>query len=109
MKEIKFHKKDTPQGEVNITMRIIGKIIYFKFAESSYAEQVIHQLRQKGAIINKGSKSWLSVDMFSNFKQTYFKLDGKEFDTSTCTEEELEDILANFYVQMYSKAGFEII
>ena len=109
MKEFKFSKQGTPMGDVNVFMRIIGRIIYFKFNQSQYAQQVIQQMRNKGAIINVGRHGeWVRCNIFSNPELTLVKLGNREINLEEDTDEIVENKLAVFYTGMYSKSGFSL-
>lgn len=106
MKEIRFNKQ-APAGEIKGILRIIGKIIYIKVNNWQYASQLIANLEAKGAKIDKSSRfGWIKIDMFKD--NTLVKLGEEEFDVTEKLDEEIEQILADFYVQQYVKAGFNV-
>ena len=109
MKELKF-KKDTPQGRVDILLRVMGKLVYFRIFNSVLSNQAIaggiEQLKQKGAIIIPGL-NWIKIDMFSGFQQDNFIIGGRELNIKAMTENEVENILVEFFLSQYIKAGFE--
>lgn len=104
MKELKFDK-NTPQGMVKGVLRLIGKIMYFKFNQNQYSEQIINQLKQKGALIEYSKdKSWIRVDIFKDAE--LIKLGDNNLDLKESTEEQIEEFIYNFYFNEYKKAGF---
>lgn len=105
MQELKFTQNHPQAGLIKLVLRVIGRKLYYKFNNSQYAEQVISQLQSKGALIQKG-RGWIMVDMFAKIPQDFVKLGDVEFKLSETTPEELEGILAKFYIIQYTKAGF---
>lgn len=105
MKEIKF-KQMTNAGELNGVLRILGKILYFKFNNSTYATQMIETMKQKGAIIEFSKKlDWIRVDIFKD--NDFIKLGEKEIDLKESTDEEIESFIADFYMEQYQKMKFK--
>ena len=78
MKELRFSN-----AQVKGVLRIVGKILYFKYNESSMAKQAIKAMEDKGAIIEKSKDgSWIKVDIFKDnefAKKTYNSTTDKEF------------------------------
>ena len=105
MKEITFIKTDSPFGKIKGTLRIIGKILYYKFNENQYSTQIIEQLKQKGAMITR-AKGWIRIDMFIDKDKV--KLNDKEFNINETPEEEIENILTEFYQNKYKTSGFQV-
>lgn len=106
MKELIFEKQDTQAGNVRVTMRILGKIIFLKTNNQQYSKQLIDQMRSKGAIINE-ARGWMRVNIFGN--NEYVKINGKEFNAKEESEERVENILEDFYTINYLKAGFKMV
>ena len=102
MKEMRF-KQMTQQGQVDGVLRVIGKLIYFKFHQSAYGDKLISQMREKGAEIETG-KGWVKVNMFKD--KSFVKLGDEEFNINTTPDDDIEEILLNFYVQKYTEAKF---
>lgn len=101
-----IYKKQTPGvGEVEGVLRIKGKLLYFKLKRNPTILEVVNNLRDKGAYVQE-SAGWVLVDMFRNSPGTYFKLGNVEFDTAVVPETEIENILAGFYLEMFTKGGF---
>lgn len=105
MIELKFKQINPQMGEIKIIMRIIGKFIYFKYNQSEYAENIMKQMSERGAIIIK-ARDWIKVDMFHGKED--IKIGEKEFNVITTNEKEIEKILSEFYVSQYLKAGFTL-
>jgi hypothetical protein len=105
MIELRFTQNTPQYGEVKVWLRVIGKIIYMKFNNSPYAQQMITQIAQKGANIIQGN-TWIRINMFCIPGQTTYKIGKMEFDIEETKEEEIETVLANFYKEKYTQAGF---
>ena len=105
MKEITYSQKGSQMGDLKGVLRIIGKLLYFKFNNNQYAQQVVAQLQAKGAIINLG-KGWIRVDMFRDLEEV--RLGEKEFNTKKTSDEEIEELLHDFYINHFKKSGFKI-
>ncbi len=103
MIQINFEKKGTGAGDVQGILRIDGKILFYKFNDSQYAQQAISQMQSKGAIITLG-RGWVRVNMFGQL--TDVKLGNREFNVKETTDKEMEIILRDFYVENYAKSGF---
>lgn len=113
MREMRLYKKGTQYGDVDIRMRIFGRIIYFKSNNNSaYLHQIIAQMKQKGALIKHGrTGSWLKVDLFYKHVKkgnTFFNFGAIQIDLEKDTDEEIEEKLIIFYTQLYTKAGFKL-
>jgi len=106
MKQLIFVKTDTPQGTISVVMRFIGKLIYFRFNNNQYAQQVINTLREKGAFIKTG-RMWVLVNMFTASSDV-FTIQGKTINITESSPEQIEDFLADFYAMQYTKAGFKL-
>jgi len=104
MKEL-IAQQPTPQGMVKIHLRIMGKLLFFKFNKSEQALSLLEQMKAKGADIEQGDK-WIKVNMFKN--HTLVKLGGNEFDVTTIKQEDLEKILFNFYSDKYKEAHYKV-
>jgi len=104
MKEITF-TQNSQLGMIKGVLRIIGKILFFKFNNNQYAERIIEQMKQRGAIIDFGkNKEWIRVDIFRDLE--LIKLGDKELDLKESSEEEIERFIADFYIEQYKKANF---
>ena len=104
MKQINYSQKNPQYGQINGILRIGGKFLYFKSNSNQYEQQIMDQMKQKGAQIEKSDKNWVRVDMFGD--RTLVKLGDKEFDVNETPDEEIEIILYNFYLNHFTKAGF---
>lgn len=106
MKILHISKKGTPQGDIDITLAINGKIIGIKGKENPTANQFIQQYRAKGAIVTQ-KRDGVLVNIFPE-GQTFFKLGQIEIDFEKDSLADVENKLCQFYIDMYSKAGFEV-
>ncbi len=105
MKEL-IYKQNNPQlGKIKGVLRVIGKLLYFKFNNNNHAQQMITNLQSRGAVIETGEE-WISVNMFHN--QDVVKLGEKEFDVTKTSDEDTEKILYNFYFSKFKEGGFEV-
>ena len=102
MKQFKF-MKSTGQGIVDGVIRILGKFIYFKYNDSTYAKQAVASYRSKGIKIEEG-KGWVRVDILG--ENPVVKLGEYEIDQEEDPEYEIEDKLYNFYKEQFTIAGF---
>lgn len=84
--------------------RFIGKLIYLKGNNSDYIEQLVSQLKSKGAEIRM-LKGWAEVNIFG--KNTYVKLGNITMDLSVMTPEEVQDILADFFKTTLDSSGMK--
>src|SRR4030042_4851078 len=99
--------KMTPQGNIEVIIRFIGKIIYIKKGlPNDYVKKVAEQIKQKGAIV-KESRNWFYIDIFGD--KTMIKLGDEVFDLEETPIEKIEDIMADFYTKKYQEGGFEVI
>lgn len=105
MKELTYSQLNPQYGKVKGHMRIVGKLIFFKFNNSGYSQQIIQQLKSRGASIEEG-RGWIKVDMFGD--NELIKLDGKEINLKITSSEELEVILCEFYKAQYTNAKFKV-
>ena len=97
----------TPQGKIQIYCRIDGKFIYFKFNSSQYANQMVAQMKMKGADIEFGKhNNWIKVDIIKD--NELVKFGNMELDIKEMTNSEIEDFLLNFYKQKYEEAKFKV-
>lgn len=102
MKTLIF-KKQTPQGLVDGTLRVIGKYIFFKYNDTKQSKAVLEDFRKKGLDVELG-KGWVKVNLFKN--NDVVKLGTYEIDLEEDKKEEVENKLFNFYKQEYTKLGF---
>lgn len=105
MKQLIYTQENPQLGKIKGVLRIIGKLLYFKFNNSQQANQMIQQMQSKGAVIIMGRK-WIKIDMFRD--REYVKLGEKEFDVSKLSDDEVEKILFDFYKTQFKKANFEV-
>ena len=102
MKELTF-KKSTGQGIVDGVLRVIGRNLYFKYQDSIQTRQILENFRKKGVKVTEG-RGWIRVDLIGD--NQYFKLGEKEYNQVELTEEQIEEILYNFYLEQYKKMQF---
>ena len=106
MKEITYSQLNPQYGKVKGHLRIVGKLLFFKFNNTQYSQQIVQQLQSRGASIEIG-KGWIKVDMFGD--NEFIKLDGKEIDFKENSSGEIEVILCDFYKKQYANAGFKVV
>jgi hypothetical protein len=102
MKELRF-VKNTGQGMVDGTLRVILKFLYFRYKDSAQNKQIIENFRSKGVKVWEG-RGWIKIDLIGD--NEVFKLGTNEYIVSELTDEEIEEILFNFYKTEYTKMGF---
>ena len=86
-------------------LRIVDKILYFKYQDSTQAQQIIKELERKGAIIEKSKTGdWIRVDIFKDYESVKLS----EEVTIDFTESDYESKIADFYINNYKKAGFVV-
>jgi hypothetical protein len=105
MKEMIYTQSHPTLGELKGVLRIVGKILFYKFNNKEQAATVISQLQSRGAKIQVG-KEWIMVDMFVD--RDLVKLGSKEFNPQTTSEEEVEGILFDFYYNQFTKMKFKV-
>jgi len=107
MKELNISKKGTPQGDIDLKMQIKGKLIAIKGnSQNTYAQQFISQYKAKGAkVIQK--REGVVVNIFPE-GQTFFKLGQIEIDFEVDDLVAVENKLCQFYIDTFSKAGFNV-
>ena len=104
-KEIKFKQKNPKVGDINGTLRIVGKELFLKVNSYTYAKQLLDNFKRAGCLVEEG-RNWIKIDMFHTNKNVI--LGGVEFNSDDETESELEDKLYKFYMIQYAKAGMEV-
>ena len=107
VKQIKCSQLNPQYGTISVHIRFIGKLIYMKFSNNNpQQEQLINQLRSKGVEIILGDKGWAQINIFK--EESLIKLNDVEFDMNTISEEEVEQILYDFYKGKYLEAKFTV-
>lgn len=109
MIEIKYSQENAQAGHLSGTLRVLGSMVFLKMTNSPHTRQIVQTMQNKGARIIKGTRDWVKIDMFSSHVevgQTYFKLNEKEFDIKETPVDEIEKIIADFYVYNFNKAQF---
>lgn len=106
MKQLKCSQNHPQHGNLIIHIRFSGKYLFMKFSENNpQKNQMINQLRTKGAEIIERN-NWARINMFK--EKDLVKLGDKEFDVTKITQEEIENILFDFYKYKYTQAHFQV-
>ena len=105
MKQLIFTQENPQLGKLQVVIRFVGRLIYFKFSHNQYSQQIISQLKAKGADVTI-RQGWVQVNIFHG--QEVVKLGDKEFIIEETSNEEFEVILSDFYKIQYVKAGFKM-
>ena len=105
MKEMIYTQSHPTLGELKGVLRIIGKVLFYKFNNKEQSATVISQLESRGAKIQIG-KEWIMVDMFAG--RDLVKLGTKEFNPQATPDEEVECILFDFYYNQFTKMKFKV-
>lgn len=106
MKRLICTQNNPQYGKLSINIRFLGKIIFMKFNDTNpQANQMISQMKKKGAEITEAS-GWYRIDIFNENK--FVKLGEEEFNVTEKTDEEIEQILLDFYYKNYSMAKFSV-
>jgi len=104
MRELTF-AQNTQMGMIKGVLRIARQILYFKINNNKYVDQVIEQMKKKGAIITKSlNKDWIKIDIFK--EKDLVKLGDKELNFEESTDEEIEEFIGDFYKNQYERQGF---
>ena len=105
MKELIFIQENPQMGKLKVVLRIVGRLLYFKFSDNQYSQGIISQLKAKGAeVIIRGG--WVQINIFQG--QEVIKLGEKEIVIEETSDEEFEVLLSDFYKIQYVKAGFKL-
>lgn len=103
MRTITCEQNNAMYGHLKIVVRFHGHLIFMKFNNNPQKNQMIANLRNKGAIITEGN-GWLRINIFGDHEEV--RLNGLVFNPKEKTEEELEQILFDFYYTKYLDAKF---
>ena len=106
MKALHIYKKGTPQGDVDIKMAIKGKLIAIKGKPNPTSLQFIAQYKAKGAVVQE-KREGVVINIFP-YGKTVFKLGSIEIDLEEDDDVAVENKLCQFYIDTFSKAGFEV-
>ena len=109
MKHLKLTKNQGGQI-TEIELGFMGKLIAIKKSNiNPHAQQFISQYRQKGAEVIEKEK-YIVVDIFKPLgsDRKTAKLGSIEIDFDEDSEETIENKLVRFYIDIYSKAGFNV-
>ena len=102
LKQINFKKVEAGQL-VSGTLRILNRFLYFKYANNTQLKSIIENFRAKGIKVQEGL-GWIKVDLIGD--NEIFKLGSNEYNINEVTDEEIENILFNFYLEQYKKLNF---
>jgi len=105
MKQLIFIQENPQMGKLKVVLRIVGRLLYFKFSDNQYSQGIISQLKAKGAEITI-RKGWVQINIFQG--QEVIKLGEKEIVIEETSDEEFEVLLSDFYKIQYVKAGFKL-
>ena len=110
MKSIHIVKKATPQGDIDFQLQIKGKLIAVipksGNINNQYYQQFIQAYKQKGAQVTE-KRQGVIVNIFPGEPRVY-KIGQIEIDTEEDSDEVIENKLAKFYIDTFSKGGFEV-
>jgi hypothetical protein len=108
MRQLKLSKEQAGQL-IQVTLGFDGRLIAVKKdAMNPQAQAFITQFKAKGAKVDE-KKTHFVVDIFDKVEQNQVvKLGFITIDLEEDTNEQIEEKLCNFYIDMYSKAGFKI-
>jgi len=106
MKKLHLSKKGTPQGDINLDLAFNGKLIAIKGKNNATAQQFLQQYKEKGAKVIEKREGFI-VNIFPEGK-TVFKLGQIEVDLEEDSSLVIENKLCQFYIDTFSKAGFEV-
>ena len=105
MKELTA-KQNTPQGFINVRMRIMGRLIFLQKKKDDPAQMgMLQQMEEKGAKVDVSDR-WVRINMFA--KNNFVRIDDIEFNIDVKSEEEIESILADFFRKKYEQAHFKV-
>ena len=104
MRELTCTQQTAQYGLVLITLRFHNREMFMKFSKNNpTVNRMIEQMKMRGASIIQGN-GWYRINLFPN--QTLVKLGAVEFNVQETSDEDLEDILFNFYYDNYLRAKF---
>jgi NADPH-dependent 7-cyano-7-deazaguanine reductase QueF-like protein len=106
MKTLHLIKKGNPQGDIDLKLAFKGKIIAVKGSSNPTSLQFISQYKSKGADVMQTRDGFL-VNIFPKGKDVV-KIGQIEIDFVEDSEEVVENKLCTFYIDTFSKAGFEV-
>ena len=105
MKQLIFIQENPQMGKLKVVLRIVGRLLYFKFSDNQYSQGIISQLKAKGAEITI-RKGWVQINIFQG--QEVIKLGEKEIVIEETSDEEFEVLLSDFYKIQYTNAKFKL-
>lgn len=96
-----------PKGKIEVLIRFDGHLIYMKSSEESYVNQIVEQLKSKGAsVVRSNDRKYFRINIFAG--NPVAKINGKEIDIEKDNPEEIEKHLLQFYKFQYAKASFSV-
>jgi len=99
--------QNTPQyGPQSLYVRLVGKFIFMKGVQNStaYVDKLIENFEKRGAAVVKGNGGWMRIDIIRENKEA--KLGDDFIEPDNMTDEQMEDILFNFFTKKYREAKF---
>lgn len=110
MKQLDFFKDNGVNGQINISIAIKGKKIAVKKSNSNQETiQFVEQYKSKGVSVVENRTHFI-IDFLSNRKGLISLGRPKliEIDLDNDTETQIEDKLSTFYIDIFSKSGFNL-
>ena len=106
MKQFKATQNTPQYGPQALHIRFIGKIMFIKGVQNSteYVDKLITDFEKRGASIIKGNGGWIRIDIIRN--NSLVKLGDTEIDVEESTQEEIEEVMYNFFAKKYAEAKF---
>lgn len=111
MKHLKCTQFHPQAGNIIIDIRILGKELFMRFSENNpHKEQLVSQLIARGADVSE-TDNWIRINMFTEQAtkgNPLIKMGEIEFNIQETSNEQVEEILFNFYTIQYQKAKFKV-
>jgi len=106
MRQLKATQNTPQYGPQSLFLRIIGKYLFMKGVQSStkYVDKLLVDFEKRGATITKGNGGWIRIDIIKSHESV--KLGDDYITQKEMTDEEIENILYNFFSKKYSEAKF---
>ena len=106
MKQLKATQNTPQYGLQSLHLRIMGKLLFMKGAQNStkYVDKLIADFEKRGASITKGNGGWVRIDIIKSHENV--KLGDAYIEQNEMNDEEIENILFDFYKRKYAEAKF---
>ena len=106
MKQFKATQNTPQYGPQSLHLRFIDKLIFMKGAQNStkYVTKLIEDFERKGANILKGNGGWMRIDIIKSAE--IVKLGEVEMNIKDSTNEQIEQVLYDFFSKKYREAKF---